>query len=43
MVGNGLKKPDGTLTENDLEKAEVLKSFFHSVFTDDKDDKFTSF
>ena len=24
---SNLKKPDGTLTENDLEKAEVLKTF----------------
>ena len=29
---SNLMKPDRTLTENDLEKAEVLKTFFHSVF-----------
>ena len=40
---SNLKKPDGTLTENDLEKAEVLKTFFHSVFTNDKDDNLPDF
>ena len=33
----------GLLTESDLEKAEVLKHFFHSVFTDDKDDTLPDF
>ena len=32
---SNLLKDDGTLTENDQQKAEVLKTFFHSVFTDD--------
>ena len=35
---SNLLKEDGTLTQNDHEIAEVLKSFFHSVFTDDSND-----
>ena len=34
---SNLKKDDGTLTENDLEKANVLKTFFTSVFTHEPD------
>ena len=32
---SNLLREDGTLTENDQQIAEVLKKFFHSVFTDD--------
>ena len=32
---SSLLKDDGTLTEDDLEKAELLNSFFSSVFTDE--------
>ena len=30
-----LKKPDGTVTESDQEKAEVISEFFSSVFVDE--------
>ena len=32
---SNLKKEDGTLTENDQGKAEVLNDFFSSVFTNE--------
>ena len=28
-----LKRPDGTMTETDVDKAEILNSYFTSVFT----------
>ena len=34
---SNLKKKDGSLTENNLEKADVLKTFFTSVFTKEPD------
>ena len=40
---SNLKKADGTLTVNNLEKAEVLKTFFHSVFTNGQDDTLPPF
>ena len=40
---SNLKKADGSLTVNDAEKAEVLKTFFHSVFTNGQDDTLPPF
>ena len=40
---SNLKKSDGTLTTNNQEKADVLKSFFHSVFTNVTDDPLPPF
>ena len=35
---SNLKKEDGTFTENDQDKAEVLNTFFSSVFVEEGDD-----
>ena len=38
-----LSKPDGNLTENDQEKAEVLNNFFTSVFTTEDQENIPTF
>ena len=40
---SNLKKADGTLTVNDQEKAEVLNSFFSSVFVNESNDPVPDF
>ena len=40
---SNLVMSDGKLTETDAEKADVLKSFFHSVFKDSTNDVLPDF